>query len=62
MLCGESRQGSWTAGPSASKCLTHLLDMKNENIDGFSSRVRVSGRDRLAKQRGHRRMETNLRV
>lgn len=44
-------------GHTATECLTHLLEMKNGNIDGSDSRVRGSRRDGLTKRLGRRRME-----
>lgn len=50
------------ASHSATKCLTHLLDMRNENIDGFNFRVSVSRKDRLPKWLRHHRMEKKKRA
>lgn len=53
----SNRQQKWTGSHSATTCLTHLLDMKNENINGFISGVNAGGRHRLTKWLGHSRIK-----
>lgn len=44
---------------SPAKCLTHLLDMKNENIDDFNPEVGASGGGSSSKWPRRRRTERN---
>lgn len=53
MLWGLLMRPDRGHGHQDTKCLTHLLDVENENIDGFNSWVAASRRHSLAKCRGN---------